>query len=121
MSRSALFAGIRTIGVIFLFRHGLQSMRQALEAEGLEAVDYPRCLRESILAAMGLSLLKPHVYLDTVVLLGSIGTKVPVVDRPSFSVGAIVTSSLSFFSIKFGLATSTSWVIPASLVADALQ
>jgi L-lysine exporter family protein LysE/ArgO len=79
-------------------------MRQALEAEGLEvlAVDYPRCLRESILAAMGFSLLNPHVYLDTVVLLGSIGTKVPVVERPSFSVGAMVTSSLSFFSIKFG-------------------
>ncbi|WP_203563966.1 LysE family transporter [Deefgea sp. CFH1-16] len=52
----------------------------------------------ALLTIMAISLLNPHVYLDTVVLLGSIGGSYPLPMQPSFILGA-ATASLLWFSV----------------------
>lgn len=51
---------------------------------------------------LALSLLNPHVYLDTVILLGSIASQQPTHEQPYFAFGAICASFVWFFSITFG-------------------
>jgi len=50
-------------------------------------------------AALALSLLNPHVYLDTVVLLGSVGGQLPGNQAWSFALGACVASCIWFTSL----------------------
>jgi L-lysine exporter family protein LysE/ArgO len=63
--------------------------------------------RRTALAALGFSLLNPHVYLDTVILLGGIGARHPAVQRPGFIAGASSASLLWFFGLAFGAALLT--------------
>jgi L-lysine exporter family protein LysE/ArgO len=51
---------------------------------------------------VALSLLNPHVYLDTVVLLGSVGGSYPDGQRLGFSAGAMTASLLWFTALGFG-------------------
>jgi L-lysine exporter family protein LysE/ArgO len=51
---------------------------------------------------LALSLLNPHVYLDTVVLLGAIGGGFAPAGRPSFVAGAVCASTLWFVCIGYG-------------------
>jgi len=46
--------------------------------------------------------LNPHVYLDTVVLVGSIGAQFQASERPYFALGAVCASFLWFFSMGYG-------------------
>jgi len=46
--------------------------------------------------------LNPHVYLDTVVLLGAIGGQQVGAGRTAFAVGAMTASTLWFFSLGYG-------------------
>jgi L-lysine exporter family protein LysE/ArgO len=48
------------------------------------------------------SLLNPHVYLDTVVLLGSVAAQHPADERLVFALGAMAASFVWFFSIAYG-------------------
>jgi L-lysine exporter family protein LysE/ArgO len=50
---------------------------------------------------LGFSLLNPHVYLDTVILLGSMGARHGT-GRADFAVGAIAASVVWFFSLSYG-------------------
>ena len=82
-------------GALFLFVYGLLAFRRALMPETLEARALkPMSVRTAVLTTLALSLLNPHVYLDTVVLLGSIGAVQP--SPPLFALGASVASCLWF-------------------------
>lgn len=93
-------------GAAFLSMHGALSLRSALHPGSLTAEKAAALAhasgRSAALAALGLSLLNPHVYLDTVVLLGSIGAQYPVPARVWFAAGAITASIGWFFSLGFG-------------------
>jgi L-lysine exporter family protein LysE/ArgO len=54
-----------------------------------------------VLSVLGFTFLNPHVYLDTVILLGSIGNQFGV-DKWWFTLGAVVASFVWFSSIGFG-------------------
>lgn len=92
-------------GVVFLFYYGFRSFRAILRTESLRVNQerdlYPN-LKETISTVLALSFLNPHVYLDTVVLVGSIGAQFPSLERPFFALGAIVASFMWFFSVGFG-------------------
>jgi L-lysine exporter family protein LysE/ArgO len=62
-------------GAAFLLIYGVLALRRARQTEGLHAAtgSGPVVLHRAILEAAGFTLLNPHVYLDTVLLLGSIG------------------------------------------------
>ena len=63
-------------GAAFLGVHGVLALRSAFRPGSLEADDAPQppalTTRSAVVATLGISLLNPHVYLDTVVLIGSI-------------------------------------------------
>jgi L-lysine exporter family protein LysE/ArgO len=54
------------------------------------------------LAVVLLSALNPHVYLDTVLLLGSVGGRLPASQRPWFAAGAMSASVLWFSALGYG-------------------
>ena len=55
-----------------------------------------------ILTLFSLSFLNPHVYLDTVVLIGTIGSKYVGVEQDLFTFGAATSSFVWFFSLAYG-------------------
>lgn len=59
-------------------------------------------LRSIVWTLLAFSLLNPHVYLDTVLLLGSIGARHPQAQRLSFIMGASTASILWFFGLSYG-------------------
>lgn len=98
-------------GAAFLFYYGFRSFRSALQPGTLnvETVSQrPTRLRETVLATLAISLLNPHVYLDTVVLLGSIGASYPADQRLWFALGAAATSMTWFFGLAYG----AMWLTP---------
>jgi L-lysine exporter family protein LysE/ArgO len=98
-----LLAVARWGGAAFLLWYGLRSFRAAYVGEAM-AVKAAAALpvRRALLAVAALSLLNPHVYLDTVVLLGAIGGAFPAAARPSFALGAVCTSVLWFAALGYG-------------------
>ena len=92
-------------GTIFLFGYGLKAFYSAFSNRALEASENKEPsggLKIAILTALAISLLNPHVYLDTVVLLGSIGGQLPLQERIWFGAGAVCASILWFFSLGYG-------------------
>ncbi|MBV6320411.1 LysE/ArgO family amino acid transporter [Duganella violaceipulchra] len=95
---------IKIAGAGFLFWYGLRAARSALNPGAMEAGDStPVSDRRTVIAAMlAFSLLNPHVYLDTVVLLGSIGGQQAGNGRLYFALGAMLASLLWFGSLGLG-------------------
>jgi len=92
-------------GAAFLFAYGLRSFHSALRGEKLEAEGGAPAgpgLRRTVLYTLAVSLLNPHVYLDTVVILGSVATRYPAAERTWFALGAMSASFLWFFSLAYG-------------------
>lgn len=90
------------LGAIFLLIYGAQHFYQAWKGEqrlDLTQDDVP-CLWKVLLICLGLTWLNPHVYLDTVVLLGSVSTQYPDTQL-YFALGAISASFLFFFSLGY--------------------
>jgi len=71
-------------------------------AEGEAAADPRAGAKAAIWATLAFSLLNPHVYLDTVVMLGTIGAQFPLDGRLAFTVGAVIASGVWFYGIGYG-------------------
>lgn len=93
-------------GAAFLFLYGLRSFRSALSPGTLEATDGDEStfdgLSRAILTTLALSLLNPHVYLDTVLLLGSLAGRFSGDARLLFALGAMAASLVWFYGIGYG-------------------
>lgn len=90
-------------GVIFLVIYGAKALRAAMENDVLRVQRGGRIsLKEVVVTTFAITLLNPHVYLDTVVLLGSISSQFAVNDRYIFALGACTASCLWFFSLSLG-------------------
>jgi L-lysine exporter family protein LysE/ArgO len=93
-------------GALFLFVYGALALKAAIwpqiEEIGPGSEIPKRSLSSLLSATAAFSLLNPHVYLDTVVLLGSIGAQYPSEHRFIFATGAAVASFVWFFAIGFG-------------------
>jgi L-lysine exporter family protein LysE/ArgO len=90
-------------GVAFLTVYGALSFRAALRGgESLEAAGGPaRGLGPTLATCLALTWLNPHVYLDTVVLLGSVAVEW-VGRRLQFGLGAVAASFTFFFALGYG-------------------
>ncbi|WP_020594492.1 LysE/ArgO family amino acid transporter [Kiloniella laminariae] len=97
-------------GAAFLFFYGISAFRAAMNPEVLKARQSsgPDSIKKAVLTTLAVSLLNPHVYLDTVVLLGSVGAQYPEDTRFWFGMGAVVASVLWFFSLSLG----AQWLAP---------
>ncbi len=89
-------------GAAFLFAYALRSLWSALRNHGAldPARDQPRALSVTLMTCLAFTWLNPHVYLDTVVLLGSVSTRYG--DHRAFALGAMTASCLFFFSLGYG-------------------
>ena len=100
-----LLAGATLLGIIFLTIYSIKSFKSVFNPEIYkESNDNSGSIsvKRVVLTILALSLLNPHVYLDTVILLGSIGARYPIGDRYSFALGASLSSITWFFSLSFG-------------------
>ncbi|PJJ72612.1 L-lysine exporter family protein LysE/ArgO [Diaminobutyricimonas aerilata] len=95
---------IRYAGAAFLIGYGLLAARRAVRPKVLAAD--PAGLRTTLTAAVAtcvaLTWLNPHVYLDTVLLLGSVANGYGDVERWAFAGGAATGSVVWFTALGFG-------------------
>ena len=92
-------------GAAFLLFFGIRSLLSAIRPGALVASGaeggFPTTIA-AVAATLAISLLNPHVYLDTVVLLGSVAAQYPPTVRVWFAAGAIGASVLWFCALGFG-------------------
>ncbi len=92
-------------GVLFLSYHAYKSFKESVNPKVYKESyehDEKSSIKKSIVMLMGFSLLNPHVYLDTVVLLGSMGARYGNSGRIDFAAGAAAASLVWFFSLAYG-------------------
>jgi len=100
----SLTVGAAIGGALFLLVYGGLAVRRALHPGSLDPETAVRAgsLRAALVTALALTWLNPHVYIDTVVMLGGISGRYPIDQRLAFALGAM-TASLAFFSaLGFG-------------------
>jgi L-lysine exporter family protein LysE/ArgO len=102
---SWLPAVVRLAGAAFLLCYGLLAARRAVRPGALRAdpAGAASGLLATVTACLAFTWLNPHVYLDTVVLLGSVGGTWGG-QRWWFAAGAAVGSALWFSALGFGAA-----------------
>lgn len=89
-------------GAAFLIAYGARSFRDAFRSASLRPSEAaPTDIRRVVLTCLALTWLNPHVYLDTVVLIGSISTQFPD-GKAWFAIGAMLASVTFFFSLGYG-------------------
>lgn len=100
----ALLLWLKMAGAAFLFIYGIRAARSAWKPAAMTAGDAaPLTSHGAVIAAMlAFSLLNPHVYLDTVILLGSIGGQQSGNGRLYFALGAMLASAAWFSSLGWG-------------------
>lgn len=98
-----LAPALRWGGVAFLAWYGMRSVRAAFRGgASLRAADRaPPTLAATLLLIGAVTWLNPHVYLDTVVLLGSVSAQYPG-QGLAFALGAVTASFAFFFSLGYG-------------------
>ncbi len=99
-----LVGALTTAGSAFLVWYGLRALRRAAAPQTLRAASgtEPLSLGNAMVQAAGFTLLNPHVYLDTVLLMGSVGTRQPPDMRVWFVGGAACASGIWFTALGFG-------------------
>ncbi|UGA55172.1 LysE/ArgO family amino acid transporter [Vibrio sp. VB16] len=103
LSQNELLLSTVTIGgIAFLTFYGYLSLKSAFQSqtENLNINTITKSRRSVILSVFAVSLLNPHVYLDTVVVLGSIGGQFEGSDRLSFAIGTMTASFVWFFALS---------------------
>lgn len=91
----------RYAGSAYLIWFGISALRRIGKDQSLEAGGDAQGLWKALGTMAALTWLNPHVYLDTVILLGSIGNQFTP-EQWLFALGAAVGSFVWFFSLGFG-------------------
>jgi L-lysine exporter family protein LysE/ArgO len=103
-SRPKLILVVTIGGAIFLGTYALVALRRALRPAGMD-VRGGRVMNlwPAVLTVLGLTFLNPHVYLDTVVLLGSLSARyAETTERVAYGLGAATASIVWFFGLGYG-------------------
>jgi L-lysine exporter family protein LysE/ArgO len=111
-------------GAAFLIAYGLLAARRAWRPSGLTPADAaPSRLLGVVLTCLAFTFLNPHVYLDTVVLIGALANEQSN-GRWIFGVGAATASAVWFITLGFGagrlrglFASPTAWRILDGVIA----
>lgn len=107
IASNAIFAAfLACAGAVFLFLYGCRSFNAAFRSVGTLSdsanTDSGQTARTVAVTALAMSLLNPHVYLDTVVIIGGIAGTLGNYDKMLFLMGALMASFLWFFSLGYG-------------------
>lgn len=95
---------VRYAGAAFLLVYGILAARRAIRPQRLDAAagNGPASLSAVVLTVVALTWLNPHVYLDTVLLLGSVANAAGAEGRWIFAAGAVTASIAWFTALGFG-------------------
>lgn len=104
VQRSETAIQVVTIGgALFLFAYGALAFRRAVRPEALEAATgRAGTLGAAVAAALAFTFLNPHVYLDTVLLLGGLSGRYSGEARFVYGAGATLASFIWFFGLGYG-------------------
>jgi L-lysine exporter family protein LysE/ArgO len=122
-ARPSAVTVIRWVGAAFLVAYGIKATIRATRPAALNPTERaPATLRATLLTCLALTYLNPHVYLDTVLLLGSVAQQHP--HRWVFGIGAAAASVVWFTALGCGatrlaplLARPAAWRILDALIA----
>ena len=91
------------VGAVFLAGYGTRAYVSAFSSRFLaeNTEKRTRSLRNVVLTTLALTLLNPHVYLDTIVLLGSVSSRYMGTHKALFALGACSASIVWFFFLSF--------------------
>lgn len=121
-----LLRWLAIIGGGALVFYGIQALLRMLKTQALtsNANNTPKTIQKVLLDLLLISLLNPHVYLDTVVLVGSIGARQPEHLRTVFLLGSCSASLVWFTTLGYGggmlhplFAKPIAWKVLDGLVA----
>lgn len=100
----AIMIAVGALGVAFLASYGVLSLRRALQRHALTpAAGVPTTRRAALQMALAFTLLNPHVYLDTVVLIGGYAAQFDAtIERAAFAAGACTASVTWFTALGYG-------------------
>ena len=88
---------------IFLIFYGCLRIKSALNPKGLEVGDSEsKDLWSTMLAGLAFTYLNPHVYVDTLLLIGGASSSYTGDDKLMFGIGAATASFVFFFSLGYG-------------------
>lgn len=118
-----LLALARYGGALFLAWYAFQALQRAINPNAMSLANRPsQSLTQVLTLTLAVTLLNPHVYIDTVLLIGSVGAqqKAPY----AFIIGASSVSLVWFLTLAFGaahlapkLAKPTTWRVIDSVIA----
>lgn len=91
-------------GAAYLIAFAMMNFRAAFSGEILETAsgNTSQKTKTVIATVLALTFLNPHVYLDTVLLIGSIASPYSGADKVNFTLGAVSASFIWFFSLGYG-------------------
>jgi L-lysine exporter family protein LysE/ArgO len=90
-------------GAAFLFAYALFALQRAWKPQALQAASAGQGgLKAALAQCLAFTFLNPHVYLDTVVLVGGISSRYAGADKTLFAAGAMAASFAWFFSLGYG-------------------
>jgi L-lysine exporter family protein LysE/ArgO len=98
-------------GALFLAAYGVHALHSAWRPAALLAAGAERAMpwRGVLAQAAAFTFLNPHVYLDTVMLVGAVGAQQAPAWRPAFLVGACSASALWFGTLGYGAGRLAPW------------
>ena len=90
-------------GAAFLSWYGISALRRAANPSALVVGNEAgMTLGAALAGAAAFTFLNPHVYIDTVMLMGAVGVSLPPLERPFFMTGAALASLIWFSALGFG-------------------
>lgn len=104
VSKSPALISIVTLGgAVFLGTYAFLAFRRAWKPAAMVAgIPEGMNLKAAVLTCLAFTFLNPHVYLDTVVLLGSLSAAFEGADRTAYGAGAAIASFAWFFGLGYG-------------------
>ena len=126
-ARPAAMTALRWMGAAFLLVYAALAAKRAWRPSALRTTDRaPATLGATLLTCLALTYLNPHVYLDTVLLLGSVAQQHP--HRWLFGIGAAVASGAWFSALGLGahrlaplLSRPSAWRVLDGIIAGVMS
>ena len=109
-THAGVLTALRVAGGAYLLWFGIRSLLAARTPTGMTAAGAGASARVVALTALALTFLNPHVYLDTVLMLGTLANRAGGTSRWWFAGGAVLASILWFTGLGFGARRASRWV-----------
>ncbi|MBR9856616.1 MAG: amino acid transporter [Gammaproteobacteria bacterium] len=110
-SHGVLYWGISLAGMAFLLLYGAHCWRRVFRSgQSLALSKQERGLKAVIIGVLAVTLLNPQVYIETVMILGSVGGGFAEHDKWAFAIGCFSASLIWFFTLALAAARMSHWL-----------